>query len=101
MCGDTCKLRYTIIIESNVTVYLNLHVSPVLVKINLRPSSGADLFMSQTQHITLNLRTQRGWSLIQVGMAILSFLLSERLKNQVHSKQQMPKLTCSFSKLWK
>ena len=68
---------------------------------NLRPSSGADLFMSQTQHITLNLRTQRGWGLIQEGMAMLSFLLSGRLKNQVHSKQETPKLTCSFSKLWK
>ena len=68
---------------------------------NLRLSSGADLFMGQIQHITLNLRTQRGWSLIQVRMAMLSFLLSERLKNQVHSKQQMPKLTCSFSKLQK
>ena len=70
---------------------------------NLRPSSGADLFMSQTQHIpvTLNLRTQRHWSLIQKGMAILSFILSERLKNQVHSKQETPKLTWSFSKLRK
>lgn len=68
---------------------------------NLRSSSGADLFMSQIQHITLNLRTQRGWGLIQVEMAILSFILPERLKNQVHRKQETPKLTCSFSKLRK